>query len=240
MKLGLIILFGQMFWYASMGVYCLLHPATGDGVLRASHVHGLVCFIVSFCCLLSVIGLDSFIYQGKTVQYVRYMEWTVCSPLMVLEMCMASKASIATTFSTVILTFSYCLCGAISVLAHSLWFKVLMGIEGSIFCVIVLQRLWRMSRKERDKDTEEKAGWINLLSASLLWPMFVLTWGLGPDVYGVLDSKVETWVENLMSFTLKLMAMTYTMVDALGIEGQENFVDSLFQFLQFAPHRLWS
>lgn len=126
---------------------------------------------------------------------------------MILEMCLAIDLTLDQSFPVIVLTIAFCVCGAIAVFTTSLWAKIGLGMLGSFYCLVVLFILWSVALSNTTRLS--RCGTVNIVFASLIWPIFILTWGLGPDVYGVMDFRTEFWWESSLSLVLKTVAMIY-------------------------------
>jgi bacteriorhodopsin len=174
--------------------------------------------------------MDVLHFDGKPIKYLRYVEWSICSTLMLLEMMISSKLSPTQMTPLLVLTLSFCVCGTIAALSVLLWVKLLMAVQGTFYCVIVILRMWRVTlEKSTQKDIDIDVAILNLLMASAIWPMFVLTWGLGPDVFGVITDVQETLAELIASMVLKTVGMTYAFVSTN--ERVESFVDFVMNIM---------
>lgn len=236
-----------MIWYNIMGLYSLYKGSfVTYGLHQSAAVHGIVCFINSFCCLLQVVSLDTLHIDSQPVQYLRYVEWSVCSPLMILEMTLASRLTSSQALPILVLTTAFCLCGTIAAFSVTMWMKVFLGVQGSVYCFIVVYRMWKLTLEKEVRlssstgltqeilnfdNVDVQVAIANLLMASLLWPVFVVTWGLGPDVYKVITPTQELIAESIASLILKTFALSYAFITtSKRTEQCIEVMTSLFRF----------
>lgn len=223
-------------WYNFIGLICLYRGSFQQvGSLKASVIHGIVCLVNSFCSLLYAIDMDVLQFDGKSIKYLRYVEWTICSTLMLLEMMISSKLTSTQMTPLLVLTLAFCMCGTIAALSALIWVKLLMAVQGTFYCVIVLLRLWRVVlEKHIPKDIDINVAIVNLMMATAIWPMYILTWGLGPDVFAVISDRQETLAELIASVILKTVGMTYAFVSASErVETCVDFMASITFVCQF-------
>lgn len=222
--------FISIIWYNFLAFKCLHHKSNAEEI-TPSILHGFVCIFNSFCSFFYILGINNVDFHGKTLSYVKYMEWTVCSPIMVTQMCMGYGLPPSITFPLAVYTAAFCVCGILGALAEPLWIKILFTCEGSAYCIIVLYRLW-MSAKACDPERiESRSAKVNFVMACLLWPMYVVTWGLGSDVYGLISSDCEFWIETGMSLALKTTAMTYVFSELQDAKSR-SVIDFLCRLLR--------
>lgn len=67
------------------------------------------------------------------------------------------------------------------------------------------------------------------MSASLLYPVFIITWALGPDIYHVLTMRQELLIENISSLILKTSALSFALVS--NSERLEKIIEFITSFI---------
>lgn len=181
---------------------CIEDDTPDQNIKLLVSLQGIISLINAFCMILQIITNSLFI---------RYLEWTLTSPLMILQICIATNVQSVKSISIVSLTVSFCLCGSIAAITDIFWLKILLGAKGSIYCISTLYLLWSHMFSLNDIVNINKIAYLNLVSATLLWPFFVSTWALGPDVCKILSFENELLIENTMSLILKTIAFLYTL-----------------------------
>lgn len=228
----------SMVWYNVVGMYCLnCGSFQNTGCMKSTSIHGIVCFVNSFCALLQVAHLDTLHYFGRPIQYLKYVEWSICAPLMALEIMVCAKFTEAQVCLIIVLTFAFCLCGFIAAFSVVIWIKVLLGIQGSLYTIIVIGKLWSISLDPvKQRDCHLNGAIANLLMASLIWPTYIITWGLGPDMSDIISADHELIYEQIASLILKSFALSYAFLTSNSsveglIETLADFVFGLFNCL---------
>ncbi len=209
-----IFILYQIIWYNILGLYSLYRGSfLNNGSYKSAAIHGIVCFINSFCCIMQYINLDLLFINEIRIKYLRYIEWTVCTPLMILEIALSSNLTSIQTMPIIVLSISFCLCGTIAAMTTIMWFKIVLGVQGTLYCIIVIYRLWKLTLEKIDFATKDtRVAIANLLCATTIWPVFVVTWGLGPDVYQVINIKHEYIIDSVSSITLKTFALSFALI----------------------------
>jgi bacteriorhodopsin len=210
-------------WYSLLSCRCLIKGnKNGSRSQKACLVHGIVCLVNQFCYALKMANLDTIIIDGRPVAYLRYVEWTIGSPLMLMEIAITMNMPSLQMTQPIVLTVAFCICGTISAISQELWVKIYLGIQGTVFFLLSMYIVWNhyiTTRKNTQKSM--KLGLCNLVIATSVWPMYIVTWGLGPDVYHVISRKHENLAETIASTFLKTSAMTYS----FDVEGVESTLD---------------
>ena len=224
MEVEIILSFLAISWYNIMGLYSLYKGSfQGNGSYKAAATHGIVCLINSFCGILQLVNLNNIIIESTSIKYLRYVEWSLCAPLMILEMSFALNFSSVQIVPLIVLTASFCMCGSIAAFPIAMWVKIFLGVQGTIYCVIVLYRMWTNVLEKMTLNIDQKVAIANLMMASTIWPFYVVTWGLGPDVYHVINAKQEFIAETVSSIFLKTFALSYALI--YTSEYTEQYID---------------
>jgi bacteriorhodopsin len=198
-------------WYNTLGLFCLSRSTCESEIARnVTFIHGCVCLINGFCVFLGLANLDTIIMNSREIGYLRYVEWTLCTPMMTYEMCVASRITAWETKTIVALTVAFCLCGSIAAVIEHEWAKIVLGVKGTLYCLIVLYRIGRSGFSVAPRDFMHRAGYYNFIVAVTVWPLFVLTWGLGPDVYSIISVHDEIFAQRIFSIILKSCAVLYS------------------------------
>lgn len=134
----------------------------------------------AFIYLAKYQHLGIFLISKREIHESRYVEWILCSPLMVLEMGLCSRMSPSNITVSITLTIAFCICGSLAAVVHTLWIKVLLGIKGTFYCTYVIYLLWRTVLQNASatnarvtKDKELGVSILNLSMASIIWPIYV-------------------------------------------------------------------
>ena len=203
---------------------CSLYPGTTlldysvyTKVHQSATVHGIVCFVNGFCCILQLAKLDTIITPNASIKYLRYIEWFICVPLMILEVALSSKFEGNDIILVVFLSSSFCVSGSITAFATTIMMKIFMGVQGSIFCIIVLYRMWKLVLEKRRtyKNIELHIAFSNLIMMTIIWPVFVITWGLGQELL----------VDMILSIVLKTFALSYALISTS--KRVENYIENV-------------
>ena len=203
----------SMVWYNIMGLFCLSRYKCESEIARSiTFVHGVVCLINGFCVFLGLANLDRMNIRSREVSYLRYVEWTICTPLMTYEMCLASRISKWEINTILVFTIAFCICGSIAALTSYQWAKLVLGVKGSIYCIIVLYKLGYACFRGNPSDFMSRVGYYNFIVTLTLWPLYVFTWGLGPDVYSIISAHDEIYAQHMFSLILKSCAAMYSIL----------------------------
>jgi bacteriorhodopsin len=117
------------------------------------------------------------------------------------------------------MTIAFCVCGTIAALTYLFWAKVLLGLQGSVYASIVIFKLFQsLSREQNRTSTSHRVRTFNITATTLIWPLYVATWGMGPDVYHVISGRREWIIQSIFSIVLKTISasfaiLTYSEVD---------------------------
>ncbi len=231
----LIFIIFQIVWYNIIGLFSLYKGSLSinNSVYQSAAIHGIVCFINAFCRILEFISFDRLYIGNRSVNYLRYIEWLSCTPLMILEITLASHFSAAQTIPVIVLTVAFCISGIIAAMSNIMWIKLILGIKGSLYYFIVIFQLWKITLKKRDFYTfnkELQVAFANLIFASLLWPLFIITWGLGPDIYHIINIKQEFIAECITSLVIKTFALSFALISTS--QRTEKFIELITGFLK--------
>lgn len=229
MEISRMMGFLVVIWYNLMGLFSLYK---GSFIHCNSHkaiaIHGIICLINSFCYLLQAVHMDTLLIKGRTIKFLRYVEWSICSPLMILQIALTSHFTSQQTTPLIVLTTAFCICGTLASFTYIMWLKILLGVQGSIYCLIVVWNMWTFSIRNIPI-MRSRVGIANLITATMIWPAFVITWALGHDVYDVISIKHELIVEMILSLFLKSFALSYAFI--LSHERVEQFIELFTSFL---------
>jgi bacteriorhodopsin len=162
--------------------------------------------------MLQLIELDNLVLRNGNIKYLRYVEWTICTPMMTYEICVTTSMQHYHIVSIVVLTVAFCFCGSVAAVTPHVWAKILLGSQGTLYCIVVLFVLWK-SVLDKDNDGQslkKKIGYGNLIVTSFFWPLYVVSWGLGPDVFHLISTHHESLIQAIMSILLKTFALSYS------------------------------
>lgn len=213
MNKGSIVNLYCVCWYNMLAVVCfykgsLYHQHTYNILL----INGSLCIIASYCSMVCFIHNSLIVTRIDMFNVIKYIEWTICTPLMVYNYGVINNLSYSKNIICVILTIAFCLSGAIAGLTKSLIVKSLLGVQGIIYSVYVLYQLW-MAATLGDSALK-KMSILNLVVTSMIWPMYVIFWGVGPDVLMIMTSYQENLAENLLGIVLKTSSAIYVVSSA--------------------------
>lgn len=222
----MIIPFITLIWYNSIATLCLYKGLVHKK--REHLIHSIVCFTNSFCSILQIANLDIIYVNDQHIKYLRYVEWTICSPLMILELAIILKLSIFQNITLIILTLSFCICGSIAALPIKLWIKIYLGTQGTFFSGIIILYIWKVIYDKKFNNDNISIPLLTLISTTLIWPCFVLTWGLGPDIFHIINTHQEFLAQTILSIILKTSAVYYSTF--MQEDQIETYIDYLFSF----------
>jgi bacteriorhodopsin len=129
------------------------------------------------------------------------------------------------------LTASFCLCGIIAAITRVLWAKVLLGTQGTIYSLIVIKHLLDHAFQETIVSRMNRINKVNIITTVFIWPLFVVTWGFGPDVYNIISGEQELIIETSLSLLLKSVSGLYAFLVYREFNIQQ-FGDTLVETLQ--------
>jgi bacteriorhodopsin len=223
-------------WFHILGFYSLSRVSKTDNIQLKSAMlyHSLTCFLNGFVAFLVLINMHSIIINGRRLYYLRYVEWTLCTPLLTYEICLVSAINIHETFIIVTLTVAFCLCGTVAALTNLFWAKVFLGIKGSFCACVVMCKLVNVVIQGHDGlSSTDKLNKFNILANTFIWPLYVATWGMGPDVFHLISGQQELIMQSLFSIVLKTLQASYAFLtyDEMDIENTSNATFELMQYL---------
>lgn len=212
------------FWYNLVGVFIItrINYSTNEREKYVLAYHAAVCLINSLISFAGVLNLHTTTIEGRTVYFLRYIEWTICTPLMTCEMCQSAQMLAYDTTVIVILTLAFTFCGSIAALTKYFWAKSVLGLQGTIYAMIVVYKLLKhgLSPYENPSNTivdshveyERRINKLNMMASAFIWPMYVIMWSLGPDMFNLISGKTEWIIENLLSIVLKTVCASYALL----------------------------
>jgi bacteriorhodopsin len=210
-------------WYNVIGVFIItrVNRSTSERMKYILAYHAAVCLINSLISFASLLDLHIAIIDGRAVYFLRYIEWTLCTPLMACEMCQSAQMVAYDTIMIVILTIAFSLCGSLAALTRHFWAKTILGFQGTTYAIIVLYKLLKYgigdntygaNFNEPQLDIERRINRINIMSAVVIWPMYVITWSLGPDMFGFISGYTEWMIQNIISIGFKTLFSSYALL----------------------------
>lgn len=172
---------------------------------------GLILFVCKMSSLINVCGYNAItLHDGRTLIVTKYVEWSLCSPLWSYMILDGYQCNPIDSFQGMIFSMSFCICGVGTALANLFWLKLYLCCQGILSCLIVLRLLWLVAVKPPH---ESRLSRMNLVMTSITYPMFLLTWGLGQDCYGVITHESEMIVTASLSIGMKSLAVLYVLTD---------------------------
>jgi bacteriorhodopsin len=158
--------------------------------------------IAGFCATLM------YIHAANTfIKYVKYIEWTSCTPLMVYELCIMNSVCQSTKASCIVMSTAFCICGTIAAVNHTIHMKTFLGVQGILYSIVVLYQLW----KESFATAGNRLSIAQLIITSAVWPLYVVCWGSGPDVFMIITLHQETMIYMIVGVVFKT-ASTFLVV----------------------------
>lgn len=230
-------------WYHIVGVFIItrINHSTNDREKYVLAYHAAVCLINSLISFASVLNLHIAVLGGRNVYFLRYIEWTVCTPLMTCEMCQSSQMLAYDTIVIVILTFAFSFCGSIAALTKILWAKSVLAMQGTIYALIVMYKLMKYGFAHTEipfdehMELERKINKMNIMLAAFIWPMYVVMWISGPDMFELVSGRTEWIVENILSIVLKSLCSSYILLTYHrgDLEDAMTMVNDVIEIVQF-------
>jgi bacteriorhodopsin len=223
-------------WYHFLGFYCMSRVSKTENVKLKSAMlyHSITCFINGFIAFLTIIDMHITNINGRPIYYLRYLEWTLCTPLLTYEICQVSDMNIHETMAIVSFTIAFCLCGAIAAFTRFFWAKVVLGIKGSFYACIVVYKLIDVTvQRHGDISATNNLNTFNTIAITLIWPMYVATWGMGPDVFHIISGRREWIMQSIFSIVLKTLQASYAFLtyNEMDVENASNATFELVQYL---------
>lgn len=185
-----------MAWYTLMGGYCLLTHIWKPDPHKLFLVQGSLCLVVGFTNLAAL--------NLKYLNLLKYIEWSLCSPLTILLLCLGGELKFDETISLMLFTESFCVCGALATITDQLYLKILLGAMGSVFSGVVIFRLYRLTRNSENKYVHSL-----LVTTACIYPFFIVTWYIGGDVLCIITTDQEYVVQTVLGLVLKSMCIVY-------------------------------
>lgn len=202
--------FGVMMYMLIIGTYSMYKKPREQAIGVAS-LTGLVCYISAVCGMFGATENNQLtLADGRRFLFCKFGEWTANNPLLCCIMCNSYGVCPNKTLRLATLTAGYCLCGVGAVLTSRLWMKLYFLILGCLMCAIVTSKLYVISL---NPPTESRVATVNLWMMILVYPMYVCTWSLSPDVFGVIDTHQEYIAELVLMCLVKTCALLYVVGD---------------------------
>jgi bacteriorhodopsin len=211
-KTFLIICGIALVWYKLLGLFAF-YNSRKESKITAGVLSGFICLFNSFCMLIYILKLKYAYVFSFRITYIRYIEWIVCNPLMIYQICLSSDVSQSESFVLCMLVMAYCICGILCSLTSRNIVKTLLTLEGCVYCVIVVFRLLQLTSKNNEKGRIAKTARVNLIMCCISYPLYVLTWGMGPEIFDVIPLHQELILESSLSLVLKTTATMYVMAE---------------------------
>lgn len=233
MRIGAFLNIFSIIWYNVIGLFCLSRWKCQSEIAKSiTFIHGCVCLINGFCIFLGLANLDKIHLANRDVAYLRYVEWTLCTPMMTYEMCLASRMLSCEIKTIVALTVAFCICGSIAAFTSYQWTKIVLGIKGTIYCVIVLYKIGHACFNDTTpQDFMHNVGYYNFIATVLVWPLYICSWGLGPDVLSIISANDEDFAQQIFSLILKSVAVAYSILTFdFDIEAVEEVIVEIANF----------
>ena len=217
MRAFLLCKIGSFVSYYSMSIFSGIYvsqKSSREDVARnlqiCSMIHFGVCILNTVFSAIDIIMVTDPSFTFGKINLVRYLEWTICSPLMVMEVCIAQGTPLVQTGFIAILTILFCMCGIITAYTNVMWVKIVVEVNGCIACIAVVYYLWSHTFYSfRSGNKRAIAGLFNTGIMVCLWPMYVLSWSLGPDMLYKINAKTELLIQNFLSIFVKSMGLSY-------------------------------
>lgn len=217
-------------WYHALGAYSLSRVSkTNNLPLKYSiFFHSLTCFINGFVAFLVLLDMHVVQLHGRPIYYLRYVEWTLCTPLLTYEICQVASMDICETVTIVWLTIAFCFCGSIAAFTNLFWAKIILGLKGSLYASFVIYKLIKVLYQKQSKVSH-----INIIMTIIVWPLYVATWGMGPDVFHVISGRREWIIQSIFSILLKTISVSYAFLtyEEVDIENAFNATMELMQYI---------
>lgn len=228
--LSIVLSIINFLWYNVLGLYSISRVQKTDKVQLKSalFLHSVACFINGFVAFLALINMHVMQINGRTIYYLRYVEWTLCTPLLTYEICKVASMNNHQIMIIVSLTVAFCLCGTIAALTKYFWAKIFLGLKGSVFAYIVMYKLFQVLHLGK-----EQVSHINILTLILIWPMYVATWGIGPDVFDIISGRKEWIIQCALSLLLKTISASYAILtyDEIDVENTAGAGMDMMQYM---------
>lgn len=221
-------------WFHLIAFHSLVSiKKTNDNSMKSILVtHTITSMITGFISITSILKINVYHINGRDVHLLRYIEWLFCAPLLTSQICQAGNFVYIDTIIVVTLTVAFCLCGVIAAITNIFWAKVVLGVQGTVYSLIVVRNLLNHAFQQTEMASRTKTiNKINIIVTTFTWPLYVLTWGLGPDVYDVISGEQEQIIETLLSVLLKSVAGLYAFIVYSELDIQE-FGNTLVETLQ--------
>jgi bacteriorhodopsin len=167
---------------------------------------GICCLLFSFSQIIATAGMNTVVLNGRTLCWSKFLDWCVSCPLLTACTAMSYDAPKSVVLNLGAYTFSFCICGLGAALVKQLWIKIVLTVQGCFVAAFVIYELWRISR---NPVKPSRIADMYLYTTMITWPVFTLTWMLGPDVFFFLSQKHEYWLETCLSMLIKSVGFCY-------------------------------
>lgn len=230
-----VIIFGvfNTCWFHTLSFYSLLRISkTNDMNLKKILLsHAIACLINGLIAMATLLNMHMYHINGRDIYLLRYIEWVVCTPLLTSEICQAGEFEHMDTTVILCLTIAFNLCGMLAAITRTMWAKIILGVQGTIYSLFVVHKLLSYAFRQRQQSRQTTINIFNIFVTAFVWPLYVITWGLGPDVYGVITGQQEWVVQSVMSIILKTMFASYAMLTHLDFDI-ENVANVMIEIAQ--------
>jgi bacteriorhodopsin len=181
--------------------------------------------ICNICTIAKLGGRQvHIVFNGRAIDWTRYVEWTFCCPLLVSEICVYGGFGTRTTIEMICFCLAFNMAGVMAAFCDELFIKIFLGAQGMVFYVCMEWLMWSAWRRIRvrmaDKHMRLVVG-INMLATVTIWPIYVLLWNMGSDMFQILSIDRELFAETIVSFVLKTVGASYIFISS-ALETRED------------------
>lgn len=174
-------------------------------VITCGQVQALLCFHTMMC------GLARLTYVGIAPEDVKYWEWMVSAPLMVIQACVIADVRPSDVFNCFAQSIVFCACGVAASRIEIIPLKFSVVLFGVSSCLGVMASLVREGLERPGVPRIARTQVIITLAS---WPIYTVVWCCGSHGLGFLAFKHEQAIEMVLGMTLKAINMHVLVVDS--------------------------
>jgi bacteriorhodopsin len=174
-------------------------------VITCGHVQALLCFHTMMC------GLARLTYIGIVPEDVKYWEWMVSAPLMVIQACVIADVRPSDVFNCCAQSIVFCVCGVVASRIDILPLKLSVVLFGVYSCLGVMASLIREGLERPGVPTIART---QVIIALMSWPIYTVVWCFGAHGLGFISFEYEQVIEMVLGMTLKAINMHVLVVDS--------------------------
>ena len=204
-----------LIWYNVLSFACFqksfAYQGTHKELWYCTTLHGIVCMTCSFCTIIRMSDIDNVCLDHVCFAWSRYLEWIICCPLLISQICIIGDFPIHTLLEVTTFTTGFCMSALIAVYSNILFGKILMVMQGIFYYILLIVIVFSNLFKTwyTLNHVYKRAIKTNMTTILVIWPLYVMLWVLGNDIFNVISKESEHNAELVLSIIVKTVGATY-------------------------------